>query len=79
MCQGVAFADIYQGFYYPAVSLYKNSSVVANFGPDFKYPIADPEYLPVRPVSDLAQEKFVEHTLADLLYNVSNDGTSSLL
>lgn len=34
---GVAFNDVYEGLYFPAISLYKNSSVSINFGPDFKY------------------------------------------
>lgn len=37
-CQGVAFEDIYQGSYYPAVSLHKNVTVSVNFGPNFKFP-----------------------------------------
>ena len=32
---GVAFEDIYEGIYYPAVSLYKPCTVAVNFGPDF--------------------------------------------
>ncbi|KAK6060363.1 hydroxyacylglutathione hydrolase cytoplasmic domain protein [Cooperia oncophora] len=30
---GVAFTDIYRGFYHPAVSLFKNATVRCNFGP----------------------------------------------
>ena len=26
-CQGVAFTDMFEGYYYPAVSLYKNATV----------------------------------------------------
>ncbi|KOB79101.1 putative trithorax protein ash2, partial [Operophtera brumata] len=37
-CQGEAFTDVYQGCYYPTVSLHKNVTVSVNFGPNFKYP-----------------------------------------
>lgn len=36
--QGVAFENICQGSYYPTISLFKNVTVTANFGPNFKYP-----------------------------------------
>lgn len=35
---GVAYEDIFEGFYYPSISLYKNCVASVNFGPDFKYP-----------------------------------------
>lgn len=38
VCQGLAFEDVYQGAYFPAVSLYKSTTVSINFGPHFKYP-----------------------------------------
>eukprot|EP01130_Rhizamoeba_saxonica_P019193 TRINITY_DN9854_c0_g1_i1.p1 TRINITY_DN9854_c0_g1~~TRINITY_DN9854_c0_g1_i1.p1 ORF type:complete len:525 (-),score=112.03 TRINITY_DN9854_c0_g1_i1:8-1390(-) len=47
--QGVAYEDILDGDYYPAVSLYYQAQVTCNFGPDFKYPPDDIEY---RPMSD---------------------------
>lgn len=37
-CQGVAFENIYQGPYFPTISLFKNVTVSVNFGPNFKYP-----------------------------------------
>ena len=46
--QGTGFQDIYAGFYYPAISLYKNVTVSVNFGPNFKFP---PKDLPFRGVS----------------------------
>lgn len=45
--QGIAFTDIYEGTYYPAISLYKNASVKVNFGPSFQFPPADLSYKPV--------------------------------
>ncbi|VDP37822.1 unnamed protein product [Soboliphyme baturini] len=46
--QGVAFSDIYAGTYFPAVSLYKNISVSANFGPRFMFPPKDVSFKPLR-------------------------------
>lgn len=37
-CQGLAFEDIYQGAYFPAVSMFKSTTVTVNFGPNFKHP-----------------------------------------
>lgn len=76
VCHGEAFSDIYRGVYYPAVSLYKQAACTLNFGPHFKYPIngMDPKYADTKPVSDLAFEKFVSHTLADITYHVEHDG-----
>ena len=48
-CHGVAYKEIYEGVYYPAVSIYKNATVTMNFGPNFKYPIGD-ELFKARPV-----------------------------
>ncbi|KAH6593058.1 hypothetical protein BASA50_007640 [Batrachochytrium salamandrivorans] len=36
---GIAFRDIYQGKYHPAVSLFGGALVSVNFGPNFAYPI----------------------------------------
>lgn len=44
--QGVAFRNVYEGTYYPAVSLYMGANVTFNFGPKFKYPPTDLEYYP---------------------------------
>lgn len=47
-CQGQAFFDIYEGCYYPTVSLHKNVTVSVNFGPNFKYaPSSEYKYRPV--------------------------------
>ncbi|XP_037296593.1 set1/Ash2 histone methyltransferase complex subunit ASH2 isoform X4 [Manduca sexta] len=71
-CQGEAFVDIYQGCYYPTVSLHKNVTVSVNFGPNFKYPPAI-EYQ-YRPMSEKAEEAICEQTMADLLYLTENEG-----
>jgi len=63
--QGVAFENIFKGSYYPAISLYKNSAVALNFGPDFQYP---PETVNYRPMSDRVLELEIEQSLADLIY-----------
>lgn len=47
-CQGEAFLDIYEGCYYPTVSLHKNVTVSVNFGPNFKHaPSGEFNYRPV--------------------------------
>ncbi|KPJ05991.1 Set1/Ash2 histone methyltransferase complex subunit ASH2 [Papilio machaon] len=71
-CQGEAFTDIYQGCYYPTVSLHKNITVSVNFGPNFKFPPAT-EYN-YRPMSEKAEEAICEQTMADLLYLTENEG-----
>lgn len=47
--QGEAFIDIYDGAYYPAISIYKSATVSVNFGPHFKFP---PKDITFRGVSD---------------------------
>ncbi|CAI5795696.1 Ash2 histone methyltransferase complex subunit ASH2 isoform X1 [Podarcis lilfordi] len=68
--QGVAYKDIFEGVYFPAVSLYKGCTVSINFGPYFKYPPRDISY---RPISDMGWVAVVEHTLADVLYHVETE------
>ncbi|RVE50483.1 hypothetical protein evm_004908 [Chilo suppressalis] len=71
-CQGEAFIDIFQGCYYPSVSLHKNVTVSVNFGPNFKYaPSSEYNY---RPMSEKAEEAICEQTMADLLYLTENEG-----
>lgn len=59
--QGVAFADVNEGTYYPAASLFtrhsqgEGATVMFNFGPDFKHAPPRVEGWPeARPVSELA-------------------------
>ncbi|KAJ7305142.1 hypothetical protein JRQ81_011024 [Phrynocephalus forsythii] len=68
--QGVAYKDVFEGVYFPAVSLYKGCTVSINFGPYFKYPPRDITY---RPISDMGWVAVVEHTLADVLYHVETE------
>uniref|UniRef100_A0A8C4QHN1 Ash2 like, histone lysine methyltransferase complex subunit n=1 Tax=Eptatretus burgeri TaxID=7764 RepID=A0A8C4QHN1_EPTBU len=68
--QGVAFEDIFDGNYYPAISLYRNCTVTVNFGPIFKFPPKDTIY---QPVSEMAWRAVVESSLADLLYHVETE------
>ncbi|XP_062069737.1 set1/Ash2 histone methyltransferase complex subunit ASH2 isoform X5 [Lepus europaeus] len=68
--QGVAYKDIFEGVYFPAISLYKSCTVSINFGPCFKYP---PKDLACRPMSDMGWGAVVEHTLADVLYHVETE------
>ncbi|XP_071808635.1 set1/Ash2 histone methyltransferase complex subunit ASH2-like [Asterias amurensis] len=69
--QGVAFEDIFEGTYYPAISLHKSCTVSINFGPNFKHPPKDiDDFLPV---SELAHRAMVEQSLANLVYHVQHE------
>ncbi|XP_028655647.2 set1/Ash2 histone methyltransferase complex subunit ASH2 isoform X1 [Erpetoichthys calabaricus] len=68
--QGVAFEDLFEGLYFPAISLYKSCTVSVNFGPNFKYAPKDIKY---QPMSDMGWGAVIEHTLADILYHVETD------
>ncbi|KAK1800837.1 hypothetical protein P4O66_006033 [Electrophorus voltai] len=65
--KGVAFENLFEGMYFPAISLYKSCTVSVNFGPHFKYPPKDIKY---QPMSDMGWGAVIEHTLADILYHV---------
>uniref|UniRef100_A0A6I8RTZ7 Set1/Ash2 histone methyltransferase complex subunit ASH2 n=1 Tax=Xenopus tropicalis TaxID=8364 RepID=A0A6I8RTZ7_XENTR len=65
--------------YYPQISEFFNNllctcqhnhGVSINFGPHFKYPPKDVSF---RPMSDMAWEAVVEHTLADMFYHVETE------
>nr|XP_057912379.1 set1/Ash2 histone methyltransferase complex subunit ASH2 isoform X1 [Doryrhamphus excisus] len=68
--QGVAFENLFEGLYFPAISLYKSCTVSVNFGPHFKHPPKDVGY---KPMSDMGWGAIIEHTLADTLYHVETD------
>ncbi|XP_047229600.1 set1/Ash2 histone methyltransferase complex subunit ASH2 isoform X1 [Girardinichthys multiradiatus] len=68
--QGVAFENLFEGLYFPAISLYKSCTVSVNFGPNFKYPPKDIKY---QPMSDMGWGAVIEHTLADMLYHVETE------
>ncbi|GLD71432.1 set1/Ash2 histone methyltransferase complex subunit ASH2 [Lates japonicus] len=68
--QGVAFENLFEGIYFPAISLYKSCTVSVNFGPHFKYPPKDIKY---QPMSDMGWLAVTEHTLADMLYHVETE------
>uniref|UniRef100_A0A914X1J7 SPRY domain-containing protein n=1 Tax=Plectus sambesii TaxID=2011161 RepID=A0A914X1J7_9BILA len=72
---GTAFADVYEGTYYPAISLYKNASVRCNFGPTFKYPPTESD---VRPMIEKSEEMLIEQTMADMLFFLENEGQLKL-
>jgi Set1/Ash2 histone methyltransferase complex subunit ASH2 len=50
IAQGEAFVDIYNGAYYPSISIHKTATVSVNFGPHFKYA---PKDLNFRGVSNI--------------------------
>lgn len=72
-CNGVAFKDIYQGSYYPILSLHKNITVSVNFGPNFKYPPPRNEYN-WKPMSERGEEAICDQTIADLIFLTENEG-----
>lgn len=81
---GVAFEDIFAGYYYPSISLYKNCVVSANFGPRFKCPpkshtlhevttnntCHSPTY---RPFQDIVEVSIIDHLMTDLLFIVDKE------
>ncbi|XP_063912714.1 set1/Ash2 histone methyltransferase complex subunit ASH2 isoform X2 [Zophobas morio] len=71
-CQGVAFENVYQGTYYPTVSIHKSATVSVNFGPNFKYPPA--AGYAYKGMHQKAEEAICEQTLADVLYLTENEG-----
>ncbi|KAJ8339490.1 hypothetical protein SKAU_G00362760 [Synaphobranchus kaupii] len=68
--QGVAFKNLFEGLYFPAISLYRCCTVSVNFGPLFKYPPKDVEY---QPMSNMCSVAVIEHTMADILYHVETE------
>ncbi|XP_076876757.1 set1/Ash2 histone methyltransferase complex subunit ASH2 isoform X2 [Brachyhypopomus gauderio] len=68
--KGVAYESLFEGMYFPAISLYKSCTVSVNFGPHFKYPPKDIKY---QPMSDMGWGAVIEHTLADILYHVETE------
>lgn len=66
---GVAFRDIFAGFYFPAVSIYQGATVRCNFGPNFKFP-PPPKALPM--CARVEQQK-IEQTVSDLIYLIENE------
>lgn len=75
---GVAFRDIFEGYYYPSISLYKNCVVTANFGPKFKCPPEEfnpdsSEHLNYEPAQNMANMTIVDNCLSDILFVVSKE------
>ena len=73
--QGVAWEDIFDGTYYPAVSLYKNVAVSVNFGPSL---ICPPRGLnDYQPMNDVVLKACIEQTMADMMYNMEFEEEAS--
>ncbi|XP_056288307.1 set1/Ash2 histone methyltransferase complex subunit ASH2 isoform X2 [Pseudoliparis swirei] len=68
--QGVAYENLFEGMYFPAISLYKSCTVSVNFGPHFRHPPKDLKY---QPMSEMGSGAVIEHTLADMLFHVETD------
>lgn len=69
---GVAFEDIFEGSYYPTISLYKSCTVSVNFGPKFKYPPEkfnddNKNHVNYKPAQDMAEILVIDNFLSDLL------------
>lgn len=75
VCQGVAFEPLNAGTYFPAISLYRQSCVRINFGPNFVFPPRNPMDFrkAVRPMCDRAEELHVEQALSDVMYFVEHE------
>jgi len=73
---GEAFPDIYDGEYYPAISLYKYSKVKINFGPKFRH--SPKETSGFKPMSERAKDMEVEQTMADMRFFSQMDGRLTL-
>ncbi|KAJ8683163.1 hypothetical protein QAD02_018955 [Eretmocerus hayati] len=69
--QGEAFVDIYNGAYYPSLSIHKSATVSVNFGPHFKHPPKDMNF---RGMYEKAEEAIAEQSMADMLYFTENEG-----
>ena len=67
-CLGNAFQDLYEGMYYPAISLFKTAKVKVNFGPKWKFvPESKNQLLPI---NDMGFRGEIEQAVADLLFAV---------
>lgn len=86
-CIGIAFEDIFEGFYFPTISLYKDCTVTVNFGPKFQY---QPEErctngrgfsLEWEPLSRAAEVAIIDNLISDMLHIVDqeNDVTGNKL
>ncbi|CAG7836975.1 unnamed protein product [Allacma fusca] len=71
--QGVAYENIFEGVYYPAVSLYKGCTVNVNFGPDFWTEPGQVDF-PHRGMFERAEQAIVEQTTSDLHFLTENHG-----
>lgn len=78
---GIAYEDIFEGFYYPSISLYKSCVVTVNFGSQFKFPPenynnSSKNHLFYRPAQEMAEISIIDNLMSDILYIVSeeNDG-----
>lgn len=67
--EGVAFENLYEGTYYPAISLYKNVTIKANFGPRFRNPPKGYKYRAVISYSRRGP-LFTSYFLSTILCNI---------
>uniref|UniRef100_A0AC35TJG7 B30.2/SPRY domain-containing protein n=1 Tax=Rhabditophanes sp. KR3021 TaxID=114890 RepID=A0AC35TJG7_9BILA len=67
---GVAFTAIPSDIYYPAISIYENSKVTLNCGPNFDFPLTLTNY---RALSERVAETEIENCLSDILHIIENE------
>ncbi len=75
--QGVAYTDLYEGTYLPGVSVFKNTCVTVNFGPNFKHPPPVDKFN-YKAMHLRAEETIIEQAMADMLYLTENSGKLTL-
>eukprot|EP01137_Pigoraptor_chileana_P019475 Opistho-2@80579 len=66
--QGIAFRDITQGTYFPAVSVYMGAMVETKFEPPFKFP--PPSFTPAMAMSEAGLMGFASVVLEDVIAKV---------
>ncbi|CAH1725860.1 set1/Ash2 histone methyltransferase complex subunit ASH2 [Aphis gossypii] len=77
-CFNESAVDLYDGKYFPTVSLYKNCTLSLNFGPNFKYPPPQTDDFKYKGVWERAGEAICEQTLADISFLTINEGKLKL-
>lgn len=79
---GIAFENIFDGIYYPSISLYKTCTVTANFGPKFKFPPGmynafSKNHLHHMSVQDMVEICTLDNLVSDMIYIVSEEAHES--
>lgn len=82
---GIAFDNLFEGHYFPSISLYKNCTVSVNFGPRFRFPpvaiksenssgdVFQAPYIDYSPAQDIVDVNIIDHLLADIIFIVDKE------